>query len=182
VAHHELTGVLLVGGASTRFGSPKALARIDGETLAERAWRVLGDACAERIAVGKLADGLALPFELLDDGSDVRAPIAGLVAGLRAATYDLAAVIPVDLPLLTPASLEALAARCRDAATPPSGPLPGVYRTSVLSAFERALAAGEYRLRDVLAQLDVAVVELDEAELVNVNEPADLEHLTNGTV
>jgi len=126
VANHDLTGVLLVGGASTRFGSPKALARIDGETLAERAWRVLGEACGERIAVGKAADGLDLPFELLDDGSDVRAPIAGLVAGLRVATYDLTAVIPVDLPLLTPASLEALAARCRDAAIPPSGPLPGV--------------------------------------------------------
>ena len=48
-----LTGVLLVGGASTRFGSPKALARFDGETLAERAWRLLGEACDERIAVGK---------------------------------------------------------------------------------------------------------------------------------
>ncbi|HEX7581608.1 MAG TPA: molybdenum cofactor guanylyltransferase [Gaiellaceae bacterium] len=182
MAHRELTGVLLVGGASTRFGSPKALARIDGATLAERAWRVLGEACAERIAVGKLADGLELPFELLDDGSDVRAPIAGLVAGLRAATHELVAVIPVDLPLLTRASLEALAARCRDAAIPSSGPLPGVYRTSVLPTFERALAAGEYRLRDVLDELDVAVVELDETELVNVNEPADLERLTNGTV
>lgn len=182
MAHHELTGVLLVGGASTRFGSPKALARIDGETLAERAWRVLGDACAERIAVGKLADGLELPFELLDDGSDVRAPIAGLVAGLRVATHELVAVIPVDLPFLRAASLQALAAQCRDGATAPSGPLPGVYRTSVLPAFERALAAGEYRLRDVLAHLDIAVVELDETELVNVNEPADLGHLTNDTV
>ena len=182
MAHHELTGVLLVGGASTRFGSPKALARIDGETLAERAWRVLGDACAERIAVGKLADGLELPFELLDDGSDVRAPIAGLIAGLRAATHELVAVIPVDLPLLRAASLQVLAAQCRDGATAPSGPLPGVYRTSVLPAFERALAAGEYRLRDVLAHLDIAVVELDETELVNVNEPADLRHLANDTV
>jgi molybdopterin-guanine dinucleotide biosynthesis protein A len=33
-----LTGVLLVGGASTRFGSPKALARLDGRTLAAIAW------------------------------------------------------------------------------------------------------------------------------------------------
>lgn len=179
MADHDLTGVLLVGGASTRFGSPKALARFGGETLAERAWRVLGEACGERIAVGKAADGLDLPFELLDDGSDARAPIAGLVAGLRAATHDRVVVIPVDLPLLTAASLQALAARCRDAATPPSGPLPGVYRTSTLPAFERALAAGEYRLRDVLEQLDVAIVELDETELANVNGPADLEHLTN---
>src|SRR5205814_8894561 len=101
VADRALTGVLLVGGASTRFGSPKALARLDGETLAERAWRLLGDACTERFAVGKRADGLALPFDVLDDGTDVRAPIAGVVAGLRAAANDVAVVIPVDVPRLT---------------------------------------------------------------------------------
>jgi molybdenum cofactor guanylyltransferase len=179
VADRGLTGILLVGGASTRFGSPKGLARFDGERLAERAWRVLGEACSERFAVGKTADGLDWPFELLDDGSEVRAPIVGLVAGLRAATHDRVVAIPVDLPLLTAVSLHALAARCRDAATPPSGPLPGVYRTSTLPVFARALAAGEYRLRDVLEQLDVAIVDLDVAELTNVNEPSDLERLTD---
>jgi molybdopterin-guanine dinucleotide biosynthesis protein A len=179
VADHELTGVLLVGGASTRFGSPKALARFDGEELAARAWRVLGEVCVECFAVGKKADGLDLPFALLDDESDVRAPIAGLVAGLRAATHDRVVAIPVDLPLLTAASLRALAAECRDAATPPTGPLPGVYRTSTLPVFAQALAAGEYRLRDVLDRLDVAIVAIDERELANVNEPSDLENLTN---
>jgi hypothetical protein len=53
VARPRLTGILLVGGASTRFGSPKALATFHGETLAERAWRLLGEACDERLAVGK---------------------------------------------------------------------------------------------------------------------------------
>ena len=33
--------LLLVGGASERFGSPKALASFRGETLGERAWRIL---------------------------------------------------------------------------------------------------------------------------------------------
>jgi molybdopterin-guanine dinucleotide biosynthesis protein A len=178
VADRALTGVLLVGGASARFGSPKALARLDGETLAERAWRLLGAACGERLAVGKHADGLELPFPLLDDGSDVRAPIAGLVAGLRAAANDVVVVIPVDLPLLRASALAELAAHCRDAAVPPSGPLPGAYRRSALPALEQALAAGELRLRDALAQLDVAVVELDPLQLTNVNEPADLERLT----
>jgi molybdenum cofactor guanylyltransferase len=178
VADRTLTGVLLVGGASTRFGSPKALAQLDGETLAERAWRLLGAACGERLAVGKRADGLELPFPLLDDGSNVRAPIAGLVAGLRAAANDVVVAIPVDLPLLQASALAELAARCRDAAVPPSGPLPGAYRRSALPVLEQALAAGELRLRDALAQLDVAVVELDAIQLTNVNEPADLERLT----
>ena len=131
MARRELTGALLVGGASRRFGSPKALAELDGETLAERGWRVLGELCEERIAVGKATDGLELPFPIVDDGSDVRAPIAGLVAALRAATNELCVVLPVDCPLVTAELLGDLAAACSDgtdAAVPQTGPLPGAYR------------------------------------------------------
>jgi molybdopterin-guanine dinucleotide biosynthesis protein A len=177
VAHRALTGVLLVGGASTRFGSPKALAQFDGESLAERAWRLLGEACDERIAVGKRSDALELPFDLLDDGTDVRAPIAGVVAGLRAATFELAVVIPVDVPLLTAAALHELAAACRDVATPRSGPLPGAYRRTALPELERALADERLALRAAIAGLDVAIVDLDAAILVNVNTPDDVQRL-----
>jgi molybdopterin-guanine dinucleotide biosynthesis protein A len=168
---------LLVGGASTRFGSPKALAILDGETLAERAWRLLGAACDERIAVGKLADALELPFDLLDDGSEVRAPIAGIVAGLRAATHDVAIVIPVDMPFLTAPALHALAAVCRDVAVPPTGPLPGAYRRSGLPALAQALAENRFALREAIAGLDVATVDLEAHLLVNVNTPADVQRL-----
>src|SRR5438067_1992422 len=41
VADRRLSGILLVGGMSSRFGSPKALARFEGEMLADRAWRLL---------------------------------------------------------------------------------------------------------------------------------------------
>jgi len=177
VAHRELTGVLLVGGASRRFGTPKALARLDGEPLAERAWRLLGEACDERLAVGKHADSLELPFPLLDDGTDVRAPIAGLVAGLRAAANDLVVAIAVDTPLLRREDLHALAAACADAAAPPSGPLPGAYRKTALPVLDRRLAAGQLALRDALADFDARVVELPPARLVNVNTAAELAEL-----
>jgi molybdopterin-guanine dinucleotide biosynthesis protein A len=177
VAHPALTGVLLVGGASTRFGSPKALALFEGATLADRAWRLLGEACDDRIAVGKREDGLELPFDLLDDGTEVRAPIAGVVAGLRAARHDLTVVIPVDLPLLTVAALHELATACRDVAMPPSGPLPGAYRRSALPELERALADKRLALRSAIAALDVAIVDLDAALLVNVNTPDDVQRL-----
>jgi molybdopterin-guanine dinucleotide biosynthesis protein A len=177
VANRGLTGVLLVGGASTRFGSPKALAEIGGETLAARAWRLLGEACDERIAVGKHADGLELPFELIDDGTEIRAPIAGVVAGLRAAKNDVVVVIPVDVPSLTREALLELAAACRDVAMPPSGPLPAAYRQTALLALERALAQGRLALREAIGGLDVATVDLDESLLVNVNTQADVRRL-----
>lgn len=171
MAGHGLTGVLLVGGASTRFGSPKALARYEGETLAERAWRALGQACDERIAVGKADDGLPLPFPVVDDESPVRAPIAGVVAGLRAATHEVCVFLPVDCPLVSAGSLLRLGAAA-DAVTP-TGPLPGAFRRSTLPLLEHKLQRGDYSLRDVAA----TVVELDPRELANVNTVDDLSRL-----
>lgn len=153
------------------------MAELDGETLAARAWRTLGRACDERVAVGKHADRLELPFDVLDDGTDVRAPLAGVVAGLRAAQNDVCVVLPVDVPFIRASHLDDLAAACLDAAVPQTGPLPGAYRRSTLPAFERRLAAGELALRAALAELDVRVVEIDPGALVNVNEPADLERV-----
>jgi molybdopterin-guanine dinucleotide biosynthesis protein A len=166
-----------VGGASTRFGSPKALAVLDAETLAERGWRVLGELCDERIAIGKAADGLALPFPLHDDDSDVRAPIAGVVAALHAAHHEVCVVLPVDCPKVTAELLASLADACAagtDAAVPQTGPLPGAYRPSALPALEAAIERGHLKLRDALSALDARVVACDEALLVNVNTREEL--------
>jgi molybdopterin-guanine dinucleotide biosynthesis protein A len=180
VAPERLTGILLVGGASTRFGSPKSLALLGGDTLAARGWRTLGEACAERIAVGKQADRIELPFPVLDDGTDVRAPIAGVVAGLLAAANELCVVLPVDTPLIDAELLRALAAGCAgaDAATPKTGPLPGAYRRTALPVLQRRLAAERLSLRGALEELDTHVVDVDESKLANVNEPGDLRSLT----
>jgi molybdopterin-guanine dinucleotide biosynthesis protein A len=177
VAPTELTGILLVGGASRRFGSPKVHATLDGETLAVRSWRTLGRLTHKRIAVGKAADELDLPFPLVDDGTELRAPIAGLVAGLRAADTDLVVALPVDTPLVTAADLRALADECADAAVPQTGPLPCALRRGALLVLERRLAAGDLTLRDAFAELDTNIVGLDPIALANVNGPVDLERL-----
>jgi molybdopterin-guanine dinucleotide biosynthesis protein A len=183
VARPGLTGVLLVGGASTRFGSPKALAELDGETLAERAWRTLGEACDERLALGKAVDRLELPFPVLDDGTDMRTALAGIVAGLRAASSPVVVFLPVDVPNASPGLIRILGEACLDAATTSHGPLPAAMSRRALPILARRLSAGELRLRDAIAELDTAVIEADSAELVNVNAPEDLEtirQLTQG--
>lgn len=171
-----MTGVLLVGGASRRFGSPKALARFQGELLGERAYRLLEDVFGSVLVVGKAGDGLDLPFEILDDGSEVRAPIVGLVAALRAVETDVSVVLPTDMPLVSGDLLGRLADEVEghDAAIPQTGPLPGAYRKSALPVLERRVREGELALYRALEELSVQVVETDEEELRNVNTPADL--------
>jgi molybdopterin-guanine dinucleotide biosynthesis protein A len=176
VARRRLTGVLLVGGASARFGSPKALAPMGDGTLAQHAWRILGEACDERLALGKEGE-LELPFEVHDDGIPVRAPIAGVIAGLRAAAHEVAVFLPVDCPRVTPDALRALGESCRDAAVTPEGPLPGAWARSSLPVLERRLEAGRLALVGAYGELDVAVVDLDPALVADADTPEALAQL-----
>jgi aminoglycoside 6-adenylyltransferase len=156
-----------VGGASERFGSPKALAELRGETLAERAWRLLHEVCDEVLAVGKAGDGMELPFSVLDDGAEEHAPVFGLIAGLRAARRETSLVLPVDCPLVTPDALRALV---RAGAVPQTGPLPGVYSKAMLPELENRVEHRELSLRGV----NETVLELDERLLANVNSRIEL--------
>ena len=167
-----MTGVLLVGGASVRFGSPKALARFKGETLAERGHRLLVDACDEVLVVGKAVELEGeLPFPVLDDGTDARAPIHGLVAGLRVARYETVVALPVDVPLVTSEALRALG----EAEAVPSTrvPLPGAYPRALLPVLESRVAAGELSLRGV----NPTTLEIPAGQLVDVDTPAALAEL-----
>ena len=166
-----LTGVLLVGGASRRFGSPKALARFRGETLAARGRRLLGEACDEVLVVGKAELAPRLPFPVLDDGVAERAPVYGLLAGLRAARHDVVVALPVDNPLVTPGALRALG---ETGAVPSERiPLPGAYPRSLLAELERRVAAGHPSLRGV----NPVTLELPERLLVDADTPDELASL-----
>ena len=169
MADPPVTGVLLVGGASARFGSPKPLARFGGETLAARGWRLLGEAFGDRrLAVGK--GDLSLPFDAVVEPAEPQAPLVGVIAGLRAAATETAVFLPVDCPLVTPALLRELA---EQRGVTQTGPLPGAYSQQDLPELERRLAAGDYTLRGV----NPWVVDADPRLLANANTPDELSAL-----
>lgn len=174
MARRALSGVVLVGGASTRFGSPKALAQLDGETFVDRARRILAEECDEVLVVGKAGE---LPFDVIDDQSEVRAPIAGVVAGLRAATNEFVVFLPVDCPRITAEVVRALGDACRDAAVPQTGPLPGAWAKSALPVLEERLAQGPLALYRAYEDLEVAQLEIDPQLLADVDTPRELADL-----
>ena len=175
MARRSLSGVLLVGGESRRFGTPKALAIVGGETLAVRGRRVLAAACDEVLVIGKSGE---LPFDVLDDGIDVRVPMAGVIGGLRMAAHDVVVFLPVDCPLVTEEVVRALGDACRDAAVPQRGPLPGAWAKSALPVLERRLADGRYGLMDAYEELDVVWPEIDQSLVLDADTPEDLARLT----
>lgn len=158
-----------MGGASERFGSPKALAPFRGRTLAEHGRQLLEDACDEVLVVGKAADGL--PFPVIDDGTASRAPMHGVVAGLRVAQHDVVVALPVDVPLVTAEVLRRLG---EAGAVPSTGiPLPGAYPRSLLPELERRIRAGDLSLRGV----NVTTLDVAEELLADADTPARLAEL-----
>ena len=117
--------------------------------------------------MGKVSDRLPLPFPVVDDGTEDRAPIFGVIAGLRAVTSEVAVVLPVDCPLVT---VELLRALGEAVAVPQTGPLPGAYAKAMLSELEARSGRGELSLRGV----NQTVLNVEACLLRDVDVPADL--------
>jgi molybdenum cofactor guanylyltransferase len=128
---------------------------------------------------------------VVHDAEEAQGPLAGVLAGLRAAETELVVVAGGDMPTLVPAVLRELvrtaserradAVVLQDADRP--RPLPIALRvTSATDAARALLHDGERRLRALPAALHAAVLDepawraLDPAgaTLVDVDEPGDL--------
>lgn len=103
----RVLGVVLAGGLSTRFGSDKALAMLDGLTLLDRAVAALAPHCDAVAVVGRAVDGIA---SIADWPRPGMGPLGGIAGGLGHAAahgFDRLLTIPVDCVQL-PAELRAL--------------------------------------------------------------------------
>jgi molybdopterin-guanine dinucleotide biosynthesis protein A len=189
----NVSAALLLGGLSTRMGRDKAHLTLFGVEFATRIARLLSRLYGEVLLVGgtppRGAPGRAVPD--LPELAEPPCALRGLVTALAESRAERVQVVATDLPLVTPDLLVALMAWPESQAVVPRNrlgahPLCAIYRReSVLSAARARLAAGEYRLEGLLAELDadyleaddLAAVDPDGAALFNVNTPADLERV-----
>lgn len=181
----EVTGAVLCGGRSLRFGSDKALQVVGGRTLLARALDSLAPA-GERLLVGRAYVGMDARH--VPDLRPGMGPLAGLEAALHAAGSAWVALAACDLPCLSPAYWRLLCARAGDdrpvCVRQPNGdfePLAALYPRSALRAVAARLDAGELDLQALLVTLDARWLGVAEVEsacgpavLRNVNRPRDL--------
>jgi molybdopterin-guanine dinucleotide biosynthesis protein A len=182
-----ISAAVLTGGASSRMGSDKAFAKIGGVAAAVRIAHLLGDLFEEVLLVGGEPPPEARGRRVADPEGPTCA-LRGLTSALDAAAGERVLVVATDLPLVTPDLMLALVAWPEaDAVVPRTGdgyhPLCALYRRdAVLPVARSRLAAGELRLRDLLAALDTSYLDGRELErvdpegiaLTDVNTPDDL--------
>lgn len=195
----DLTGIVLAGGRSTRFGSDKASAPLHGRPMLAHVVEALAAVCATVVvaaAAGQRLLTLEHPVNLVPDTYEARGPLAGIVAGLTATPTQLAFVVSADAPLIQPGLVTFLADRARssgaDVVCPRRNgwpePLVSVYRRNAcLEPFRAAVERNDLKVTAAYDGLNVQYI--DEVELladdpallsfINVNTPSELDELRN---
>ncbi len=192
-ARAAVTGIVLAGGRSTRFGRDKLAEPLGGRPLVRHAIDAIRPMVTDVIVV--LAPGVTGPSpgdeHVVNDSEPFEGPLAGLLVGLEAATEPLAIVVAGDMPTLVPAVLEMLLDarddQAVDAATLADEgarrPLPVALRVGAATpATGDLLEQGQRSLRALLARLRTATIpeeswrraDPEGATLRDVDRPEDL--------
>jgi molybdopterin-guanine dinucleotide biosynthesis protein A len=171
----RVTGIVLAGGRSTRFGGDKLAVVIGGRPLLHLAIEAVGGVVDEVVVVvgadapaPLMPDGLWVPVVIARDAVAGQGPLAGLAAGLAVASHPLALLVGGDQPALQPALLRELLNRL-DASTDGVAfdvvgleedgqlrPLPAALRAAtVRRAADVALASGTRSLMGLFDRLRV---------------------------
>lgn len=181
---------VLIGGASSRMGSPKADLILGGRAFLDRVTSAAAEAFDEVVTVQRSGapetDRARSIHERAHEGT---AAIFGLERAMEDSGGARFWLLALDYPLITGALLTDLRARWEASESSVIAPvwsgqpqlLCAGWSGSLLPVIRAKIEAGEYRLRDVLNRSGTMIAE-DELRrahpgepLLNVNDPADLE-------
>ena len=187
-----VTGIILAGGKSSRFGSNKALANFKGSPLIERAVGVL-DTIFENLMIitNNPLEYSYLKIPLYQDLVKGLGPVGGIYTGLDALDDDWAFFCACDMPFINE-DLVRYIAGVRDgfdAVVPKVDwkiePLHALYSKNCLPAIKELIYKKEYQTIKAFDNIKVRYVEEEEIKaydpqqkaFLNVNKQDELEKI-----
>ncbi|GEN83082.1 putative molybdenum cofactor guanylyltransferase [Sporosarcina luteola] len=187
----KTAGIVLAGGMSSRFGSPKAFAEWGDRYFYELSIAALSPFCEEIVIVTRpelverFPDELCVTTDIAEFAG--QGPIAGILSGMKKVKADRYIVLPCDMPFMT-ADVIGRLLECHSSgvtAVVVDGkyhPLVSVWDDAALRDLREALENGNRRVMDVQEKHGVRWIEgglLTEDEtlqpFMNVNTPDILE-------
>ena len=101
--YKDVTGVILAGGKSSRYGTNKALAKINGIPLIENVIRVMRSLFQDLVLITNTPDEYAyLELPMYEDLIKDLGPIGGIYTALNSITNDAGFFVACDMPFLNP--------------------------------------------------------------------------------
>lgn len=183
---------ILNGGRATRYGgADKSALVVNGRTILEHQLEAARAVTDDILLVGRTDGSTPAGVRTIADRVADAGPLGGLDTAMAEARGEAILLLACDMPGVTGEFLDALAllAPVADAIVPKTErgyhPLCAVYRRRCHRTVARRLAAGQWKMLDLLNDLSVRTVETRELEafgpplrlLVNVNTPAALDEL-----
>lgn len=185
----EVTGVILAGGKSTRYGRNKAFACIDGVPLIERVIQVMKAVFADLLLITNTPREYAhLGLPMVEDLIKGLGPLGGIYTGLNSISGSAGFFVACDMPFLNPSLIGRIVAlrADSDAVVPRVGkwvePLHALYAKSCLAAIEELIRSGNIQILQFFLKVRIRYVEEELMRafdpqlrcLANVNRPEDL--------
>jgi len=101
LSERPLNAGLLIGGKSTRMGTPKSLLKIKGKTLVARSFAILSAVSEKTVLLGsgQLPKSLHA-VDRLSDVLNVKGPLAGMLSAFRWSPHSAWIISSVDMPLM----------------------------------------------------------------------------------
>ena len=168
----NVTGYILVGGASSRFGKDKALVELNGSPMCVRVSTLLGAACVPEVwLVGDPAKYGNLALHCIPDLWPGEGPLGGILTALRHAGREQKAdhnlIVSCDMPFLSKDWLIDLLTRAFRSeaqvmlAKSQQGlePLCAVWRTGALATVEAQFKLGVRKVTDVTKHLNREILD-----------------------
>lgn len=164
-------GYVLAGGASSRFGTDKALAEFQGQTMLARTAKLVASVVS-KVKIVSPAPKLADDFETIPDKWPGEGPLGGILTALlnlqrNASENASALIVSCDMPFLSAEWLRFMAERAlqsdAEAVVPKSAqgwePLCACWRTSAVEMILPLFDAGTRKVTDALNVLHVEVLD-----------------------
>jgi molybdopterin-guanine dinucleotide biosynthesis protein A len=188
----EVTGVILAGGKSTRYGTNKAFAEVQGVRLIERTIRVMGSVCPRLLLVTNTpAEYAYLQLPMVEDLIKGLGPLGGIYTGLEVIENENGLFVACDMPFLREDLLRYMVTLRGDfdAVVPRIDwmvePLHALYTKKCLPSLRKFIRSQELQILKFFQKIRVRYLEEEEIRKVdpdlksffNINRPEDLERI-----
>ena len=185
----QVTGLILLGGKSTRYGSNKAFVEVDGVRLVDRVTRVMKSIFHRVILLTNTPEDYAyLQTPMVEDLIKGLGPMGGIYTGLMTMPDETGFFVACDMPFLSEGLIRHMVdvRDDFDAVVPRMDwmlePLHALYSKKCLPVIQEAVEHHQHQIAVCFAGMRVRYVDEEELRLwdpdlrsfFNINKPQDL--------